>query len=162
MCCSGCTRTLQVYVFKCFSYSTRMLQLFFMLQSRSGCFHVLQWLYMYIVNLYPNVSFVLKRMLQLFSFRCCKTSSTGCKSTSTSRVHMQNRATGTARAKRRGWDGPTGPCTCNGAGRTARETEWDGMNLPRVELRPDTTSCPDIRAPGISSLGGKRRMDAGP
>jgi hypothetical protein len=108
---------------------------------------------MYIANLCPNVSFVLKRRLQLFSSRGCKTSSRGYKSTFISQVRMQNRATGTARAERRGWDGPTGPCACNGAGRTARETEWDGMNLPRVELPPDTTSCPDVRAQGISTLG---------
>ena len=85
----------------------------------------------------PNVSFVFKRMLQVFSSGCCKTSLGGCKSTSAFQIPRarakQSERKLRAHVERIGRDGPTGPPhACNGAGGAARETEWGGADLPRV------------------------------
>jgi hypothetical protein len=68
---------------------------------------------------------------------CCKTSSGGCKSTSAFQIPTCTckieRAEPHARVERSGLDGPTGPArACNRAGRAVHETEWGGVDLPRV------------------------------
>jgi hypothetical protein len=58
---------------KCFSYSRRMLQLFYlMLQSRSGCSMCYDGFVCMLQIYVLNVLFIFKHMLQLFFSGCCK------------------------------------------------------------------------------------------
>jgi hypothetical protein len=67
ICCTGYTRTLQVYVFKCFGYFKRMLQVFYLdvayvAAAIHGCykcmFQMFQLFQMYVASVLLDVAYV--------------------------------------------------------------------------------------------------------